>query len=68
MNKQYQEVTVKETFENDRGRRQKVTRRYLVDAVSATEAEAKVNKLYNGTTIEFKVTKTAVSSIFEVVN
>jgi len=34
--------------ENDRGRIQRVKELYLVDAVSATEAEAKITKEFEG--------------------
>jgi len=38
----YWQVTVQLEHENDRGRIQKVRELYLVDAISATEAEAKI--------------------------
>ena len=39
---EYWQVTVQLEHENDRGRVQKVKELYLVDAVSATDAEAKI--------------------------
>ena len=44
----YWTVTVQLTVENDRGRIQKIREIYLVDAVSATEAEAKIYKEFEG--------------------
>ena len=41
---QFWTVTVQLEIENDRGRVQKVKENYLVDAVSATDAEAKIYK------------------------
>lgn len=44
----YWQVTVQLEHENDRGRIQKVRELYLVDAVSATEAEAKIFTEFEG--------------------
>ena len=44
----YWTVTVQLTVENDRGRIQKIREIYLVDAVSATEAETKIYKEFEG--------------------
>jgi hypothetical protein len=65
----YQEVTVKETFTDmDTGRVKKATKRFLVDAMSATEAEAKTIKMYEGSTVDFKVTATKESNISEIIS
>ena len=42
------QVTVQLEHENDRGRIQKVRELYLVDAISATEAEAKIYTEFEG--------------------
>ena len=44
----YWQVTVQLEHENDRGRVQKVKELYLVDAVSATDAEAKIYEEFTG--------------------
>ena len=44
----YWQVDVKLEFTNDRGKVQKVTEKYLVEAFSATEAEAKIYKEFEG--------------------
>jgi len=44
----YWQVTVQLEHENDRGRIQKVRELYLVDAISATEAEAKIYVEFEG--------------------
>ena len=45
---EYWQVTVQLEHENDRGRVQKVKELYLVDAVSATDAEAKIFVEFTG--------------------
>jgi hypothetical protein len=45
---EYWQVTVQLEHENDRGRVQKVKELYLVDAVSATDAEAKIYTEFTG--------------------
>lgn len=58
---EYWQVKTQTEFENDRGRIQKTTELYLVVAVSATDAEAKMYKhnegLSNFRVIEVKKTK-----------
>ena len=44
----YWQVDVKLEFENDRGKIQKVTEKYLVEAYSATEAESVIYKDFEG--------------------
>jgi len=44
----YWQVTVQLEHENDRGRIQRTKETYLVDAESATEAEAKIYKEFEG--------------------
>lgn len=63
----YWQVDVKLTIENEQGRVQKVTEKYLVNAVTPTDAEAKVYKDFEGEsnfTVE-KVVKTKIIKIIE---
>ena len=62
----YWQVDVKMEFENDNGRIQKVTEKYLVDAVSATDAEAKVYKEFEGES-NFEVIKVIKTKIVKVI-
>jgi hypothetical protein len=52
---------------NDRGKVQKVTEKYLVEAFSATEAEAKIYKEFEGNS-NFDVEKVVKSRILKVIN
>jgi hypothetical protein len=61
----YWQVDVKMEFENDRGKVQKVVEKYLVNAFSATDAEAKVYKEFEGTS-NFSVEKVAKSKILKI--
>ena len=59
-------VTVQLEFETDRGRIQKVKENYLVDAVSATDAEAKIYKEFSNES-NFSVTGVNKSKIIKVI-
>jgi len=61
----YWQVDVKMEFENDRGRVQKVIEKYLVSAFSATDAEAKIYKEFEGDS-NFAVEKVVKSKILKV--
>jgi hypothetical protein len=63
---EYWLVTVQLQFENDKGRIQKVREQYLVDAVSATDAEAKIYKEFEGES-DFNVVGVNRSKIIKVV-
>jgi hypothetical protein len=63
---QFWTVTVQLEIENDRGRVQKVKENYLVDAVSATDAEAKIYKEFTGES-NFSVTGVNKSKIIKVI-
>lgn len=63
---QYWQVDVKMEFENDRGRIQKVIEKYLIDAMSATDAEAKIYKEFDGES-NFSVEKVVKSKILKVI-
>ena len=62
----YCQVTVQLEHENDRGRTQKVRELYLVDAVSATEAEAKIFTEFEGES-NFTVIGVNQSKIIKVI-
>ena len=63
---EYWLVTVQLQFENDKGRIQKVREQYLVEAVSATDAEAKIYKEFEGES-DFNVIGVNRSKIIKVV-
>jgi hypothetical protein len=62
----YWQVTVQLEHENDRGRIQKVRELYLVDALSATEAEAKIYTEFEGES-NFAVIGVNQSKILKVI-
>ena len=61
----YWQVTVLFEIESDSGRSQKVKELYLLEAVSATDAEAKVYKNFEGES-NFSVIKAEHSRIIDV--
>jgi hypothetical protein len=61
----YWTVTVQLEHENDRGRIQKVREQYLVSAISATEAEAKIYVEFEGES-NFSVVGAVQSKILKV--
>jgi hypothetical protein len=54
---------------NEKGKQSKITEQYLVDAMSVTEAEAKVTKLYadEGSRIDFQVKSVKETKILQVI-
>jgi len=63
----YWQVDVKLTIENEQGRVQKITEKYLVNAVTPTDAETKVYKEFEGEsnfTVD-KIVKTKIIKIIE---
>ena len=66
----YFTVNVKVQHDNGNGKIKKVTERYLVDAMSVTEAEARVTAVLKedlgGT--EFEVVSASVSRIYKVID
>jgi len=62
----YWQVDVKLTFENEQGKVQKITEKYLVEAVSPTDAEAKVYKNFEGES-NFTVEKVVKTKIIKVI-
>ena len=65
MNTFYQ-VTTQYTSENDKGKVTKVTERYLVNAVSVTDAEAIATKEWGTIVSEFEVKEVKKSRIVDV--
>ena len=49
------------------GRKKKVTEMYLVEAMSVTEAEAKVVKDFGSTTLEYEVKAVSLSKIIKII-
>ncbi|MDB4300198.1 DUF4494 domain-containing protein [bacterium] len=63
----YWQVDVKITLENEQGRIQKITEKYLVEAVSPTDAEAKVFKEFEGES-NFEVNKVVKTKIIKIIS
>ena len=62
----YWQVDVKLTMEHESGKIQKVTEKYLVEAVSVTDAEAIVNKDFANDSVEFEVVEVKKSDVIKV--
>jgi hypothetical protein len=62
----YWMVTVQLQHETDRGKVQRVNEQYIVDAVSATEAEAKIYKEFEGES-NFEVIRVAQTKIIKII-
>jgi len=63
----YFTVSVKMSHEDDKGKIKKTTQRYLVDAMSVTEAEARIIKALEDCPSEFEIVSASTSRIVEVV-
>jgi D-serine deaminase-like pyridoxal phosphate-dependent protein len=64
----YFTVTVKMLSDNGNGKIKKVTERYLVDAMSVTEAEARATEyLAKGGTHDFEIVAAGVSRVVGVI-
>lgn len=61
----YWTVTVQLTVENDRGRIQKIREMYLVNAISATDAEKKIYTEFEGES-NFSVVGAVQSKVLKV--
>lgn len=64
----FHSVSVKVSFEDDKGKVKKKTEKYLVDAMSVTEAEARVTSYMKGTQVEFEISSASQSRIVDVIN
>jgi uncharacterized protein RhaS with RHS repeats len=65
----YFQVNVSIVDTNDKGKQTKVTEQYLVDAVSVTDAEVKVTKMYEdeGGSVDFQVKSVKETKILQVI-
>jgi hypothetical protein len=63
----YWQVDVKLTMEHESGKIQKVTEKYLVQAVSPTDAESKVYKDFEGES-NFTVDKIVKTKIIKIIS
>ena len=65
----YFQVNVSIVDFNDKGKQTKITEQYLVDAVSVTEAEVKITKMYEneGGSIDFQVKSVKETKIIQVI-
>jgi hypothetical protein len=64
----YYTVSVKVRFEDDKGKVKTKTERYLVDAMSVTEAEARVVSFMKGSMQEFEISSASQSRIIDVIH
>jgi hypothetical protein len=64
----FHSVSVKVKFEDDKGKLKTKTEKYLVDAMSVTEAEARVTSYMKGTQVEFEISSASQSRIVDVIN
>jgi hypothetical protein len=62
----YFTVSVKVSFEDDKGKVKKKTEKYLVDAMTVTEAETRVVSYMEGTQQEFEISSASQSRIVDV--
>lgn len=65
----YFQVNVSIVDINDKGKQTKVTEQYLVDAVSVTDAEVKITKMYEdeGGSVDFQVKSVKETKIIQVI-
>ena len=63
----YYIVKVKVHHEDDKGRVKKVTEQYIVDAVSVTDAEAKVVTEFEGSNLEYEVNAVIETKVIKVI-
>ena len=64
----YFSVSVKVKFEDDKGKVKTRTERHLVDAMSVTEAEARVVAFMKGSQMDFEISSATQSRIIEVIH
>jgi hypothetical protein len=63
----YYIAKVKVHHEDDKGRVKKITEQYLVNAVSVTDAEAKVVAEFEGSNLEYEVPAVMETKIVSVI-
>lgn len=64
----YYLAKVKVHIEDDKGRIKKVTEQYIVNAVSITDAEVKVNKEFESSLLRFEVISVSETKIIKILN
>jgi hypothetical protein len=62
----YWQVTVQLQHETDKGKVQRINEQYIVNAVSATDAEAKIYKDFEGES-DFEVIRVAQTKIIKII-
>lgn len=67
-NEKYFLVTVILKEEQENGRAKKYTEKYLVKGYSYTDVETKINKEFDGETMEFSIKSVSDSKILKVIN
>jgi hypothetical protein len=63
----YWQVKVKVKHEDDKGKIKTTTEQYLVDAISPTDAEAKVHQDFENEGLDFKVSDIKETKILKVI-
>ena len=63
----FHSVSVKVRFEDDKGKTKTKTEKYLVDAMSVTEAEARVTSYMKGAQVEFEISSASQSRIVDAI-
>ena len=63
----YYIAKVKVHHEDDKGRVKKVTEQYVVNAVSVTDAEAKVVADFEGSNLEYEVTAVSDTKLISII-
>lgn len=64
----YFTVSVKVQYEDAKGKIKSKTERYLVDAMTVTEAESRVIKFMEGSMSEYEISSASQSRIMEVIS
>ena len=64
----YFQVVVKIKREDDKGKVKTFTERYLVDALTITEAEARVVKFMEDSMLEYEISSAAESRIIQILS
>lgn len=64
----YFQVVVKIKREDDKGKVKTFTERYLVDALTITEAEARVVKFMEDSMLEYEISSAAESRIMQIIS
>lgn len=64
----YYLAKVKVHMEDEKGHVKKVTEQYVVDAVSITDAEVKINKEFDNSMLNFEVVSVSEMKLIKVIN